>query len=248
VTDQPVLRGLSGHAVITGASGSIGQAVLHRLQDDGYDVVAVDMVEPPRNPGRFLRLDLTDESATRRAARELGDVSVLVNVAGVMERGSITEMPAEDAQAVHEVNVWGAWRMAAALAPGMKARGFGRIINISSVQRLLGTEGYGAYASSKAALDALTRVWARELGPSGVTVNSVAPGFVDAPMIEGLFQRMAAQAGDTPAEARDRLLARVPTGRLIAPEEVANAVSYLASRGAGAVNGTVLPVDGGVTL
>lgn len=239
-------------AVVTGGLGAIGSAIVTGLEAAGFETAVADAGVSTSAGGRFP-LDVTDDRSCAGLAAEVADhfgrpARIVVNCAGVMLRGSITELDLDAAQRLHGVNVWGAQRIAREFVPGMRAAGFGRIVNISSVQAWKGLDGYSAYASSKAALNALTRVWARELGPHGITVNTVAPGYVDAPMISGLFDRLAAAGGCSADEARDRLLSDVAIRRLIRPEEIAAVVSFLASEASSGVNGADLTVDGGYAL
>lgn len=240
-------------ALVTGGLGAIGSAIVQRLENAGFSVAVADLAGPPvRDQCRF-HLDVTNDASCERLRSEVVEyfgrsVSVVVNCAGVMLRGSISELDLDAAARAHEVNVWGAQRVTRVFTDDMKKDGFGRVVNISSIQAWLGLEGYSAYASSKAAVNSLSRVWARELGPYGITVNAVAPGYVNAPMIEGLFERLATVQGSTPAEARRRLIESIAIGRLVEPAEVAAVVAFLASGEASAVNGASLLVDGGNAL
>ena len=244
-SDRPV-------AIVSGGSGEIGAAIVRGLRSDGLRVAVADIRTDSADEDGF-EVDVTDATSCESLRADVIDhfgesASVVVNCAGLMLRGSIEELDLVEAARVHEVNVWGAQRLSRVFVGDMKAAGSGRIINISSIQAWLGLDGYSAYASSKAAINALSRVWARELGPYGITVNSVAPGYVDAVMIEGLFERLAKGRGETPLQARHRLEDEIAIRRLIRPEEIANVVGFLASREASAVNGVSLPVDGGNAL
>jgi NAD(P)-dependent dehydrogenase (short-subunit alcohol dehydrogenase family) len=240
-------------AVVTGGLGAIGSAIAQRLESAGFTVAVADLAGPRAGVERVFHLDVTDDASCDRLRGEVVErfgrsASVVVNCAGVMLRGSLSDLDLDAAAKAHAVNVWGAQRVTRTFVEDMKADGFGRVVNISSIQAWLGLEGYSAYASSKAAINSLSRVWARELGPYGITVNAVAPGYVNAPMIDGLFERLAAKQGSTPAAARRRLTENIAIGRLVEPAEVAAVVAFLASAEASAVNGVSLLVDGGNAL
>jgi len=235
-------------AVVTGGSGAIGGAVVERLADD-YEVFVLDAAEPKvGSPCTWCSIDLRDGAARDRLAQQFDRVSVLINLAGVMDRDRIDHLPVERILDLYETNVLAPYELAKAFVPGMRRQGFGRIVNVSSVMAGRGVSGYSAYASSKAALEAMTRVWAAELAPHGITVNTVAPGYVDAPMIGGLFQYLAKQQDRSPTDVQAELLRGVAIGRLLDPAEVAAVIGFLARPESSGVTGATWAVDGGARL
>ena len=246
---QPVFdaRSLNGRvAVITGAAGGLGQSIARRLAGMGATVVLVDrhlpvLVEFP--DALSLACDISDGDAVRKlgetVAQRLGRCDVLVNNAGVKTTAVALEaLSLEDWDRVFNVNVRGALLCAQACVPMMLAQGQGSIVNIASIGAQWPTR-VGAYAASKAALIGLTRQMANEWGPRGVRANSVSPGMVRTPMSEGYYhdaQRVAAR------------LSMHPLRRFGAPEDIANAVAFLASDASGFVTGQDLVADGGLMV
>ncbi len=236
-------------AVVTGGGRGIGRAVVELFAAEGAAVVAWELVPPAQRWweewGRAVvmeEVDVADPLAVQAAAARVGErfggVDVLVNNAGInLERQPrLEELDDEELQRVLEVNLNGAVRVTRAVAPLLAGRG-GRIVTISSILASQGFAGQTAYAASKAALEAVTRVWARELGPGGITVNALAPGFIDTEMNAGL-----------PAELRRGVVGRTPLRRLGRPEDVARACLFLASAEAAFITGVCVPVDGGLRL
>jgi len=225
-------------ALVTGGSGGLGRAIVGRLAEQ-WRVVVLDIVSPPSDLGstEYATVDVCDAASVQRAVDELtrdAHSTALVNCAGVgpSYRSAVDLDPRAFHRAV-DVNVVGALNSCRAVAPVMRARGKGRIVNISSVTAQGGWRWRTEYAASKAALESLTASLAVELGAQGITVNCVSPGHVK-----------TAMTADS-AIAWDALVARTALRRLVTPEEVADAVSFLVSDRASGITGTVLRVDAG---
>lgn len=243
---------LSGKtAVVTGAAGTMGSAAARFLLEDGAQVALVD-IDPLRldNLSRFLRgktlgvpCDIADPAAVRAAFQkieaELGPVDILVNNAGILSNNKAAETQDDEWRRVMAINLDGAFYWARAALPGMKARGWGRIINVCSLAAKTGGLTAGtAYSTSKGALTSLTFSLARESAAHGVTVNGISPAYVKTPMItEGLNEAQ-----------RRQLLAQIPVGRFCEPDEFAHAVRFLASPLAGFITGEILDVNGGLQM
>jgi 3-oxoacyl-[acyl-carrier protein] reductase len=237
--------------VVTGAAGTMGLAVVRAMLEDGAQVALVD-VDAMRLDGmiRFLRgatvavpCDVSDPGAVRQAHQQvekvLGPVDILVNNAAVKSAEKAEATGDSEWRRVLGVNVDGAFYWARAVLPGMKARGWGRIINVGSLAAKAGLLDSGAaYAASKGAVAALTFALAREVAAHGITVNAVAPAYVKTPM--GTEQLNDAQ--------RRLVLAQIPVGRFCEPEEFAHAVRFLASPLAAFITGEVIDVNGGVHM
>jgi 3-oxoacyl-[acyl-carrier protein] reductase len=236
--------GLAGRvAVVTGAAHGIGGAIADALADDGAKVYRVDKEPAALDRTAMTAADLTDPAAVAGLFAAVGPVDILVNTAGgvVGQVGRPLEEVAEDAwRAVVDANLTTTFLCTRAAVPGMKRRGWGRIINISSGAGLtVSKTGIQAYASAKAGQIGFTRQMARELGPFGITVNCIAPGFI--------LSNPATQAqwdGYGPDGQRD-LVAGIATRRLGQPADIANGVQFFASELSGWVTGQVIAIDGG---
>jgi NAD(P)-dependent dehydrogenase (short-subunit alcohol dehydrogenase family) len=236
-------------ALITGANSGIGRAVARDLAARGAHVVlagrdsgrgedAVTTIRGDGGKADFISASLTDEASARQLARQAvelggGHVDILVNNAGIFPFGPTHEATEDDFDGVYGINVKVPFFLVAELAPAMASRGRGAIVNITTMVAQYGQANMALYGSTKAALVLLTKSWAAEYGPSGVRVNAVSPGPT---RTEG-----TAPMGD----ALDTLAATAPAGRPALPEEIAKAVTYLASEDASFVHGALLPVDGG---
>jgi 3-oxoacyl-[acyl-carrier protein] reductase len=243
---------LSGKtAVVTGAAGTMGLAAARFLLEDGAKVALVD-IDALRldNLGRFLRgetmavaCDISDSKAVRSAHQnieaQLGPVDILVNNAGILSNNKAEATADDEWRSVLGVNLDGAFFWSRAVLPGMKLRGWGRIINVCSLAAKTGGLTAGtAYATSKGALTSLTFSLAREAAAFGVTVNGISPAYVKTPMVtEGLNDAQ-----------RRQLLAQIPVGRFCEPDEFAHAVRFLASPLAGFITGEILDVNGGLQM
>ncbi|CAN5669399.1 SDR family NAD(P)-dependent oxidoreductase [soil metagenome] len=226
-------------ALVTGSAQGIGRAVADALAAAGHVVVGVDIRDQNAGPmGRTLQVDLADPAAIERLVATVGAVDILVNNAAVLVEKPIEETTIDEFDRTVAVNLRAPFLLSRAFGAGMKERGWGRIVNISSVgARTGGVSQVAAYAATKAGLIALTKNFARNYGPSGVTVNAVAPGAIDTPMLQG-------QAAVTPGLA-ESLMPQIPLRRFAAPSELAAVVAFLASDAASFVTGVTLDVNGG---
>ena len=235
-------------ALVTGATSGIGQAIAEALAAQSVQVLvtgrdarrAEQVVAGIRAKGGKADVVVADlasaQSVTNLAAQAekvLGSVDILVNNAGVFTFGPTAEVTAEAFDAMYDTNVKAPLLLTARLAPGMAQRGWGRVVNITTMVAHIGMAGAALYGSSKAALQLLTQAWAAEYGPSGVTVNAISPGPVRTPGTAGM------------GDALDQLGKTVPAGRVGTPAEIAAAAVFLASEGASYVNGATIAVDGG---
>ena len=236
-------------ALVTGGNSGIGRATAVDLAARGAHVViaardtargeeVVAQIRANGGKADFIAASLSDEASARDLARQAvelggGHVDILVNNAGIFPFGPTDAATEEDFDSVYAVNVKVPFFLVAELVPAMAARGKGAIINVTTMVAQFGQAGMALYGSSKASLVLLTKAWAAEYGPSGVRVNAVSPGPT---RTEG-----TAAMG----EALDQLAATTPHGRPGLPEDIAAAITYLASDDAAYVHGAILPVDGG---
>ena len=239
-------------ALVTGASRGIGRAIAHALGERGMTVVGTATSEAGAQAiavalesagidGTGLVLDVTDgasvESVVKTVQERFGPVQVLVNNAGITQDNLLMRMGEDQWAKVLDTNLTSVYRLCkACLRPMMKAR-YGRIVNIASVVAAMGNAGQTNYAAAKAGMIGFTKSLAREVGARGITVNAVAPGFIDTDMTRALGE-----------EQRQALLANVPVGRFGEAREVAEAVAFLASPAAAYITGETLHVNGGMYM
>jgi len=247
------VRSLAGRvALVTGAARGIGAATAVALAEAGARVAVLDRdgdgiertadaIGRAGSDALAIPADVTDVPAMERAVdtvvAEWGRLDVLVNNAGIVRDATLGKVSDEDWTATLDVNLRGAMIGTRAALRPMRAAGAGRILSATSVVARMGNYGQTAYAASKAGIIGLTRAWARELGPLGITANAVAPGFIDTDMAKGV-----------PEKVLSALLERTAARRLGRPEEVAAVYVFLASDLASFMNGAVVGVDGGLLL
>ncbi|PRQ09425.1 3-oxoacyl-ACP reductase FabG [Enhygromyxa salina] len=248
-------------AIITGAANGIGLATAQAFAGAGYRVVAWDLAEDAGaelvrtitaagGQASFARVDVSDaeavEAAVAAVVAEHQRVDVLVNNAGILRDGQLVKFKAGELvgklsaaqfDAVIAVNLKGVFTCTQAVAPHMITQGYGRVINASSVVGLYGNFGQTNYVAAKSGVIGMTKVWARELGRYGVTVNAIAPGFIATDMVKQM-----------PAHVLEGMVAHTPVGRIGEPEDIARAYLFLADPGSGFISGTVLSVDGGMVV
>lgn len=237
-------------ALVTGASGGIGGAIAKTLHAQGAEVVLsgtreaalVDLAGELGERVHVLTADLGDSESVSNLASEAekiadGGIDILINNAGITKDGLLVRMKDEDWEQVLRVNLGSSFRLSRSLLRGMMKRRWGRIVGISSIVGATGNPGQTNYAASKAGMVGFSKALAAEVANRGITVNVVAPGFIETAMTDVLED-----------EQKGRLLAGIPAGRLGAPEDIAAAVGYLASEEAAYVTGTTLHVNGGMAM
>ncbi len=239
-------------ALVTGASRGIGQAIAIQLGKAGATVIGTATTEAGAEAigvhlsdagiaGRGMRLDVTDSDSVaeviKAVATDFSAPSILVNNAGITRDNLLMRMKDEEWRAIIETNLTSVFRMSKAVLRGMMKQREGRIISISSVVGATGNPGQANYSAAKAGLIGFTKSLAREVGSRGITVNAVAPGFIDTDMTRALSD-----------EQRGALLGNIPLGRLGSPEDIAHAVVFLASPQAAYMTGETLHVNGGMYM
>lgn len=231
-------------ALVTGGTSGIGRAVAERLAGQGAEVIVsgrdqergaevVAAIESAGGKARFVAADLASFEDVKRLAEATSDVDVLVNNAGMFPGGPTDQTTEEAFDVTFDVNVKAPFFLTAAIAPRMAAKGGGAIINISTMAATIGMNGLAAYGASKAAVESLTKAWTAEYAAQGVRVNTVAPGPTRTPASAAMGEMFDALASSTPA------------GHGATPEEIAAAVTFLASDDASFIYGAILPADGG---
>ncbi|MBZ9810257.1 SDR family oxidoreductase [Mesorhizobium sp. BR1-1-9] len=225
--------------LVTGASKGIGRALSTRLAAAGHHVVGIARGADPSFPGTLVPIDLFDSKAAAEALADLAQrysFDGVVNNLGMIKMHALGEIDLADVDDIMPGNIHPTIAAVQAVLPAMREKGWGRIVNLSSIV-VVGIARRSAYAAAKAAIDSLTRTWALELAQTGITVNEVAPGPVETEMFRE----------NTPAgsEAETRFLSMIPMRRLGKPEELAAAIAFLLSEEAGYITGQTLFVDGG---
>ena len=232
-------------AVVTGGTRGIGRAICEALKAEGL-TVAANYAGNEEKARAFseetgipaYKWDVGDHEATlagcRRVAEEVGPVDVLVNNAGITRDGTLLKMSFEDWDAVMRINLGGCFNMAKACFPGMRERGWGRIVNIGSINGQAGQYGQVNYAAAKSGIHGFTKALAQEGARHGITVNAIAPGYIDTDMVAAV-----------PEPVLEKIVAKIPVGRLGHADEIARGVAFLASEEAGFITGSTLSINGG---
>ncbi|HEX8388271.1 MAG TPA: acetoacetyl-CoA reductase [Sphingomonas sp.] len=232
-------------AIVTGGTRGIGEAISVMLRDEGM-VVAANYAGNDERAADFTRRtgirsfkwDVSDYDACqegcRRVADEVGPVDVLVNNAGITRDTTILKMTYQQWREVIDTNLGGCFNMAKGVFPGMRERKWGRIVNIGSINGQAGQYGQVNYAAAKSGIHGFTKALAQEGAKFGVTVNAIAPGYIDTDMVAAV-----------PGEVLEKIVARIPVGRLGGAHEIARGVAFLSSEAAGFVTGSTLSINGG---
>ncbi|MBD3761409.1 acetoacetyl-CoA reductase [Rhizorhabdus sp.] len=232
-------------AIVTGGTRGIGEAISLALKDIGA-IVAANYAGNEERAREFsertgirsYRWDVSDYDACHKGVElveaELGPVDIVVNNAGITRDGTILKMTYQDWKEVMDTNLGGCFNMAKATFAGMRARGWGRIVNVGSVNGQAGQYGQVNYAAAKSGIHGFTKALAQEGAKAGVTVNAIAPGYIDTDMVAAVPQDVLA-----------KIVARVPVGRLGHAEEIARGVAFLCAEDAGFVTGSTMSINGG---
>ncbi len=232
-------------AIVTGGTRGIGEAISLALKDMGAIVAANYAGNEERARAfsertgiRSYRWDVSDYDACHKGVElveaELGPVDIVVNNAGITRDGTILKMTYQDWKEVMDTNLGGCFNMAKATFAGMRARGWGRIVNVGSVNGQAGQYGQVNYAAAKSGIHGFTKALAQEGAKAGVTVNAIAPGYIDTDMVAAVPQDVLA-----------KIVARVPVGRLGHADEIARGVAFLCAEEAGFVTGSTMSINGG---
>ena len=243
------MKGLAGRTVlVTGGGGAIGSAICRRFSELGSKVLVADRNRAAAEgtagqlKGAALVFDVADYSAAKRAL-EKQDVDILVNNAGWDRFQNFLDTKPEEWEQLIDINLRGPLNMHHLVAPGMAARGWGRIINISSDAARVGSSGEGVYSACKGGIIAFSKTLAREVARKGITVNVVCPGPTDTPILRGFLGE-----GEAGQKVYDALVRAIPMKRVGQPDDIPGAVCFLASDDAAFITGQTISVSGGLTM
>lgn len=235
-------------AIVTGGAGGIGLATAQRFAREGAKVAIWDLSEKGDGvaaaltkagfTAHFSKISVADkaqvEKATQEVVKKYGRIDILINNAGITKDRTLLKMSQEEWDDVISINLTGVFNCTQAVAPVMKEQNYGRIVSASSNVAIRGNYGQTNYVATKSAVIGMTKVWAMELGRFGITVNCIAPGFIQTAMTDAM-----------PEEVRKQSLAHIPIGKWGVPDDIANGYLYLASDEASFVSGICLTIDGG---
>ena len=236
---------MSRLALVTGGTRGIGEAISVRLKNAGYDVVAnyggndeVAQAFKEKHGIPIIKFDVSDFDQCREAVRkivaDMGPIDVLVNNAGITRDSTIHKMTPEHWQAVLDTNLGSCFNMCRNVIEGMREREFGRIVNIGSINGQAGQYGQVNYAAAKSGIHGFTKALAQEGAAKGITVNAIAPGYIATDMVRAV-----------PEKVLEKIVARIPVGRLGEADEIARGVEFLVSDDAGFITGSTLSINGG---
>jgi acetoacetyl-CoA reductase len=232
-------------AIVTGGTRGIGRAICEKLQDAGFTVIAnyagndaaAEQLKAETGIQSY-KWDVGDHEACldgcARVAAEVGPIDVVVNNAGITRDGTLHKMSYDDWHEVMRINLGGCFNMAKACFPGMRERGWGRIVNIGSINGQAGQYGQVNYAAAKSGIHGFTKALAQEGAKFGVTVNAIAPGYIDTDMVAAV-----------PEPVLEKIVAKIPVGRLGQANEIARGVAFLCSENAGFLTGSTMSINGG---
>jgi acetoacetyl-CoA reductase len=232
-------------AIVTGGTRGIGEAISTALRDEGFTVVANYAGNEAKAKAfsdatgiAAYKWDVGDHQACldgcARVAAEVGPIDVVVNNAGITRDGTLHKMSYDDWHEVMRINLGGCFNMAKACFPGMRERGWGRIVNIGSINGQAGQYGQVNYAAAKSGIHGFTKALAQEGAKFGVTVNAIAPGYIDTDMVAAV-----------PPPVLEKIVAKIPVGRLGQAHEIARGVAFLCSEDAGFITGSTMSINGG---
>jgi acetoacetyl-CoA reductase len=236
---------MSRVAIVTGGTRGIGAAISKLLHQNGYKVAAVYAGNKERADAftaetgiRAYQWSVADYdecvAGVKQVERDLGPVDIVVNNAGITRDGTLHKMSCDQWQTVMDTNVGGCFNMCRAVIDGMRERGFGRIVNIGSINGQAGQYGQVNYAAAKSAIHGFTKALAQEGAARGITVNAIAPGYIDTDMVAAV-----------PANVLEKIVAKIPVGRLGRAEEIARGVQFLVADEGGFITGSTLSINGG---
>ncbi|AXR05155.1 acetoacetyl-CoA reductase [Salinimonas sediminis] len=236
---------MSRVALVTGGTRGIGEAICTALHDAGYKVIAnycgndeAAQAFTKKTSIPSLKFDVSDHEATQEAINHIesdyGPIDILVNNAGITRDGTMHRMDFEQWNAVIQTNLGSCFNTSRCVIEGMRSRGFGRIVNVGSINGQAGQYGQVNYAAAKSGIHGFTKALAQEGAGKGITVNAIAPGYVDTEMVRAV-----------PEEVLQKIIARIPVGRLGKPEDIARTVLFLVDDNAAFITGSTLSVNGG---